>query len=632
MARSSVAFVLVLAGLCSCGPDRTLSVPLPDDVDLVAVVFVGPGGTFSSSTPLLRLGSDRALEASLLEGLEDDAYVLGYREDTLARLLPDPSVYTTVSLRPRRNRETGLPFPDVVFIAPPGDGTVRTADPERLPFEVTADWAPDCMGVDVGAPILVDTDCSPIPCSVPEGSTLACNGEVALGCGLGSLTYAFDSVGNLVRAEIREPSNRTACQPLFAEADYVRTECSGFDTTCTLDLFTATEELGIRSQTLQVEDVELRYTSSLRPPYGGFLAGPAPGPDGSAWVVSYEGSAVGRRCGRSRVPTSLLRVGLNPEGAPAVLERSPTEECLRLLRPADDGGFFGMFKEGPWWRWGRFDRQGQPVQSVRVTASSTPSFTPTAVAYVEDRWVVGLSDFRSGSEREAEDGFDTGDPAPAQIVTLQPDASARIRGPLVIPLQAGRGSELYDIVGDSQGAIVLAQDENEVVRLNRSTLDLSLTDTLYRVAARFGVEPEPFGGIMTRAIPEELLFFSLSRTRYGEEPVVDPEGVLHLVRERVPITDRFFFIEPTEPTVLRPWPGRPRSVLVGMHTYDFAFRVGDPPELRSYLARFDLDRPGFAPGAHQVGQGPVTGLIVGEDGQVWGVLGLEGQVFHARLP
>lgn len=627
-ARVVAAWAILAAS--ACGTRRTASVPIPDDVDLVALVFVGRGGTFVSATPLLRLGPDRTIEAELVEGLEDEAFILGYREETLAPLLPDPSVYTSVALRPRRNRETGLPPPDVAFVAPPGSDIGRALNPSQLPLELAADWAAGlCVGVPTGNRLLVDTDCSSSPCLAPPDARLACTGQIQVGCRLTTVDYAFDALGQLDRIELGGESNGETCSPRPGGSDVLRAECPR--TACTVDLFTEAEQLGITSQTLQVVDAEFQYLGVLRPPYAGYIRAPIALPDGSARMVSYQGRMSDRSCPEP-TPTELLTLRLDDRGVPEIGARRDAPDCLRLLRPAPDGdGWFGAFRdEQARWTWGRFDAQGALIDGVRLTTTATPSLSPTAAGFVVDRWVIAFSDLRSEELRLEEDGNEN--ERASRILSVAADASERVLGPIDLADQEDDEGPVYDILEDSQGAVVVSLDQNEVLRLNRFDLQPTSSERRYRVDARVGVEPEPYLSLMTSRSPEEILFISLSSTNYGEEPNVNNEGVLHLLRDRVAVSDRYYFAEPADPFVLAPWLDRPRSVLVGLGTLDFGARPGETPDVRGLLTRFDLDRPGFAAGAHEVGLGPVTGLSVTDDGQVWGVLGLSGQAFHARLP
>lgn len=610
---------------CSDVPLRVLDTTIPEDVDLAAVVLVDTEDRYVTASPLTLLGPGRRLEVEFEVGRDATALLLGYRSADLEPWVEPSRVYTRFPLRPRRPGEARLPIPAWLERAGPGRAPVPV-EFDAVP-DLAADWVTRrCFETDGSSTVLVDADCTVVPCVVDPPALPACEERVELACELDFLGYGFDLTGRWIEARIDDD---LGCEPAPASFEgSQRMVCQTPLQTCTLDLFTRRQLLEVEVERLQIYDVQPDLDGRVRPPISGYLSGPVPGPEGTAWYVGHEGRFRTLRCDRSPIPTELVQVGPDPgPSGLAVRSARAGPPCLTLLTAGDGGELFGAFVDDDRrWHWGRFDPTGQLRASVPITGTATASATPTATTRAEDRWLIGLSDQRSQAERAGEGRVRS------QLLAVSLDATQVLAGPVQVPDQT-EAHRIYGLLLDGSGAVMVLSAENEIRRVVPTTLRPTPLQPRIRTAARLGLESRPHVGLRSTTDPDETLFLTISPTRYRVEPELEPEGVVHLMVDRTPVAGRFFYPQLADPTAAAPWPTNPRKVLVGLVTLDpEAIRRGtSPTEARALLGRFDLDRPGFDPAWVDLGPGQITGLHVGQGPHVWGVLGRNGAVFRVRV-
>lgn len=627
----------------SCGDSnpnvQDLTAPMPDGVDRVAVVFTDPDDPTRvvEASPLLSLNDASRIEVDFGKLPPAATLVLGFRPADLGEPSPDTEQLQTSPVRSRQVGEASLPAPARWYSARPGEPLVEQ---DGAPAFLTADWAREC-GPDRPL-VYVDLDCDQFPCFVPAGTRSECSDRVPLTrCAQTSLQYSRDLNGRITDLALEGGRfDEAICDSPSQENGYARLRCRNPTTNfqCNVDLLSAIPELDWQTDLLQVVEGQPNYANFIRPPFAGHLAGPVQASTDAVWVVSHGTVFTNRACAEPGVNSTLLLVGPAPGGGLELRSSIPTERCLRFLHPDPDelGAFFGMFLDGEdRWRWGRFDPQGQLIASVQVVREQEASLTPTAVGKVQDRFLIGLSDLRGGDIREREDGPGTADVrALSRVVSVDLTAQTRLSGPVDIPLQDG--PEFVNlIVEDASGAAFIGLEDDELKRLDPVSLEVMGIDPRVVAVNRFRLREEPHQAIRLPGQPETFLFTSISGTRYRNDSDgrFEIRGVIHQVEDRQSVAGMFFYLEPAEPLTFAPWPkDDPRKVLVGMVSQDTEWSPGAEPNLEGLLGRYDADRPGFDPLVHRVGPGPITRIVIGADGAVWGILGWTGYVFRTRIP
>lgn len=615
---------VLATALAGCGASRDVFAPLPSEIAFAAVVFIDGQGLPLAATPLRELDEDGMAQVRIDMVRGADAYLIGYRRQTLAPLLPSDPSWQSAPLRSPGPSEGRLPPADAAYLSPVEGGSALSVDPAEVPF-LSVDWLPDCPPPWAQVPLAVDTDCFIDTGSlVSNPVTLGCRGSIPVE---GRDAFHYDlSVFPTLTLE-----NGESCIRVPARGD--RTVLSADCGSCSVDVLMPDPDLGIQSTTVDLMERQPPFLPILRPPLKGFLEGLAAGPDDTVITLEFGGEfRTGALCEAEGDETFWVRLGLSATPSPSiqVRERRPAAPCATLLRssPSERSEYFAAFRgQDGAWRWGRFTSDGVVLDSVAIETPMVRDSSPTAAAWVGDRWIVAMGDARTPEEREAEGDRPEG--LRPRLWAVDADAARILSGPSRIDRTAP-GSLVTDLQGDPNGVVLVGLDENELFRFNVSTLEPTQVAPSLTIARSADVEPEAHVGWVTQGEPSELLYVSLSNTRYSPDGlVVEPENVVHLVRDLQPVADRTAYEALSEVTALAPWSGRPRSVLAGAFEHD----TGDswPPELPAHLMRYDLERPGFAPGRHRVGDGPITALLV-DEGEVWGLMGYTGQVFHATLP
>lgn len=604
-------------------------------VDLAAVVFVGAGETVEGASPLIPLNAEGRFDWVQSGPLGTTAYVLGFRTANLPEMWPDASVLQSVPLEPWRSGQVLLPAPDAAWRGSL-ESDLLPIDPDAVP-PLSASWLTSCA-IPESSSLFVDSDCANAPCLLPDEPSAQCNGQITPQvCELLSLDYTFDGMGRWVQAEWEtNAAGQGRCTPAEApNPGAQRMVCPQGPRLCNVDLFLQRQSLGLQVSTLQLLDVPPRLEAKVRPPFAGYLEGPVPASEDQVWVANYAGRFESRACvpdpGR---PSVLIRLGMGEEleqRGPLV----PGPPCLRLLRAGAEGSFFGAFggADGRW-HWGRFDREGSLEASVPLTATASPSFTPTAAAKVWGRWMVGLSDLRPIAQRASEDGGTGEMPLPSRLVSIDFEAQNPRVGSVELPFQEREAAEVYDLGEGLDETVLVAVDDDDIYRVSAEDLGpppARFAPSFATTNAVGTLEAEPHALLRLPGPEEALLLLVISGTRYGSRPALKIEGVVHRVEGSLYRSSHHFLGALADPTVALAGTEAPSKVWMGLHLTDRAAisQPGRAPRVLGVLGRFDLDRPGFDPAWIEVGEGPVTGLTQTPDGALWGIMGWTGQVFRA---
>lgn len=562
-----------LAG-CALEPSRSAAIDaLPDDVAWVAAVIEAEGEVVSATG----LHPPSALAGGTLLRPEGDGrlVLVGFTASQLAPWgPPDAETLLRTALRPPAVDESALPRPSFEAVGEGAQSDLRSRPPT---LTLTADWVEGCPTLLPTPTSLVDLSCALRFCE-GEARQVGCNLEVeAIACGGGLLEATVGAQGDLRFAASDELG---ICTPLDDPDAVVAAACTGLDTPC---------EVRVRAEAPEVVwDVDLVPIVGAEPDVFRDRETPLVA-DG--WIGAF--AVLSDRALVFDFDGAFSPDCLDAGGRVHVVDLDSLEVTRTATAPAcvqvaevEAGGQSALVLYGrvdP--LLGRIDANGRVVRSVPLDLPHEGAPVMLSDIDIVDGRVTVLAGVFGRDLPEYLSVYDAETLAPlARTPPLEERTS------MIQPLVTG-------------GVVVVNRGSSEMIEIDLETGALGTQIALRQLCGGRGHhDMTGFPGADAYALTS-----------------LQDRAELRIVSSRLDECRAHRFLEArVDQTVLRPAPGNPRQLVVGM--------VEAAPPRAARLAVFDADAGRFLVGTAELGPGIMDQLQADSAGRLWVSLPWTGRV------